>query len=157
MSVSVETVMRSINNYFETGYIQTTVHIENGVITPSTMLQIGEYIAICGSYYHNGVWKVGEGFTLTDCPADTPSETFTGRVWFLHPPASFLNLCDEISDFDTENPVGASRVESLGSYSYTKYGYTSEGAATGGGAQTWQGVFSLLLAPYRHMYTEVSI
>ena len=149
--VTIEMVMRSIKNFFETGYIQSTFTIDGGVIAPSSMFKIGEYIAIEDSYYHNGVWKIGAGFKLTGASVDTPSETFTGRVWFLHPPASFLDLYTEIVDFDRQNPVGANKSESLGSYTYTRE------STPNGAVQTWQGVYASQLNPYRRMFTEVSI
>ena len=143
--------MRSINNYFETGYIKSTFKIENGLISPNNIFREGDYIAIEGSFYHDGVWKIGPSFILADYPVGVTSEAFVGRVWFLHPPISFLNLCAEIADFDVQNPVGANKSESLGSYSYTRE--TTEN----GTVKTWRGVYEAQLAPYRRMFTEVGV
>lgn len=151
MSMTVETVMRSIHNFFETGYIRSTFTIDDGALSPSEVFREGTYIAIEGSYYHDGVWKIGSGFKLEDVPKETPSETFTGRVWFLHPPISFLNLCSEIADFDLQNPAGANKSESLGSYTYTRE------TAENGLVMTWQSAFATRLASYRRMFTEVCI
>lgn len=149
MTVSVGQVMRSINNFFESGYRATTYTITGGVISPGELMAPGMYIAITGSVFHDGVWKLGEGLTLLDLPASTPEETFYGRVWFLHPPADFLSTCQSIAEFAQKTPVSGLQSESFGEYSMTRANGKS------GGVLTWQEAFADALTPYRCMYSEV--
>lgn len=149
MAMTVGQIMRSINNFFESGYRATSYSIAGGVLSPPELLRPGMYIAIAGSIFHDGVWKLGEGLTLEGRKPETPDERFYGRVWFLHPPADFLAACEDIIKFAENTPVSGVQSESFGEYSQT--------LATGknGGVLTWQEAFSETLKPYRNMYTEV--
>lgn len=149
MTVSVGQVMRSINNFFESGYRATTYTITGGAIKPGELLVPGMYIAIVGSVFHDGVWKLGEGLTLSNRVCGTPDETFYGRVYFLHPPAEFLALCNSITEFVEKTPTGGLQSESFGEYSMTR------ASGKNGGVLTWQEAFSDALAPYRRMFSEV--
>lgn len=148
MSVTVADVMRHLNNFFETGYRKTEFSITGGVLSPGECLHPGSYIAIEGSLFHNGVWKMGKNLTLSE--NESPDETFCGKVWFLCPPRDFLNLCTEIAEFAEKTPVGAFESESFGEYSYTR----SKGK--NGGVLSWQEAFEKRLVPYRKMFTEVN-
>ena len=149
MPVSVGAVMRHCNNYFESGYRATTYSIEDGKLSPSSIFAPGMYVAVSGSFYHDGVWRLGEELTLEGCREGTPNETFFGRVWFLHPPEDFLAVCDEIAKFAKNTPVSGVQSESFGEYSVThKSG--KNGAVLG-----WQEAFNEQLRPYHSMYTEV--
>lgn len=152
MSVyDVYMVMKECRNFFEAGYLKTTFTIEGGVISPSSIFPAGSYIAIEGSTFYTGVFRVAADGVLEGIPVDSFTDTFTGRVWFLRPPAGFVELCKEIAEFSEKTPKGAFQSESFGDYSYTR--------ATGknGGSMTWQEHFAERLAPYRHMFTEVSV
>lgn len=149
MPASVGQVMRSCNNFFESGYRATNYTVTNGVLTPRDLLLPGMYIAIRGSFYHDGVWKVGEGGTLEGVSPALPSETFFGHVWFLHPPADFLDLCKRIAEFGENTPVTAVQSESFGEYSVTHK------SGKNGGILTWEEAFADELRPYHNMYTEV--
>ncbi len=143
--------MKECRNFFETGYLKTTFLIEGGAISPAALFRPGAYIAIEDSYYHNGVFRVGEGGVLEGVPAGVFDETFTGRVYFLNPPSGFLRLCEEIASFVEKTPKGAYQSESFGAYSYTR------AAGKNGGALTWQERFADELAQYRKMFTEVRV
>lgn len=149
MNVSVGQVMRSINNYFESGYRATTYSITGGSISPDDLLAPGMWIAITGSVFHDGVWQLDEWLGLKDLPNSTPDETFYGRVWFLHPPVDFLSTCEQIAEFAQKTPVSGLQSESFGEYSMTRAN------GKNGGVLTWQEAFADALTPYRRMYTEV--
>lgn len=149
MNVSVGAVMRSINNYFESGYRATTYTITGGSISPGELLVPGMWIAITGSVFHDGAWQLGENLTLSNRQAGTPDETFYGRVYFLHPPADFLKTCEAIAEFAQKTPVSGLQSESFGEYSQTR------ASGKSGGVLTWQEAFADSLRPYRNMYTEV--
>lgn len=142
MAVTIGSVMRHCRNYFERGYFDGEITIQNGAITFPALAD-GRYIAISGSAYNDGVYKIGTD-TLTD-------EVFTGRVWLLSPPASFVALADEITAWDVKNPVGAYTSERFGNYSYTRAG---DGA---GGAATWQSAFASRLRDYQLLTSEVMV
>lgn len=149
MAMTVGQIMRTINNFFEHGYRATNYSIAAGVLSPQELLRPGMWIAITGSIFHDGVWQLGEGCTLGERSAGLTDEKFFGRVWFLHPPASFLETCKRISEFVEKTPVSGVQSESFGEFSQT--------AASGknGGVLTWQEAFEDDLRPYRSMYTEV--
>lgn len=146
MAVSVAAVMRHVRNFFERGWIDGTLVISGGVLsTPAD----APYIAIAGSSYNDGVYRMISG-TVAERPLR--DETFDGRIWLLYPPADFLDLCKDASTFDDKNPAGALKSESFGEYSYTR-------AASGGtgGLHTWDTALSSRLRPYMRMFTEVSV
>ena len=138
MSVTVAAIMRQINNHFVRGYLEATFAVEGGHITPAPA---APFVCIKGSAGLDGVWECKGGRLIG---ADA-SETFTGRVWLLYPPADFLALCEEIARYAATAPAGAVTSERFGEYSVTR--------ATGA-ASTWQHAYAAALAPYRRMYRE---
>lgn len=147
--VSVGAVMRSINNFFETGYRDTEYKVENGQLKPNDLHASGMWIAINGSFYHDGVWQIGDDGYLKDYPTSGVDEKFYGRVWFLHPPKAFLETCENIAEFVEKTPAGGLQSESFGEYSQTR------ASGKNGGVLTWQEAFADDLRPHRNMYTEV--
>lgn len=140
MAVSIAAVMRHVRNFFERSFIEGEFTVSGGVLNPMPQ---APYVAIEGSAYHDGVYRADE------LPKDT-DETFTGRVWALHPPKDFVALCEEIAAYDEKNPASAMQSESFGEYSYTRMGGQS-------GVIGWQGVFAQRLIPFRRMFTEVGV
>lgn len=149
MPVSVGAVMRHVNNYFESGYRATTYSIEEGKLSPSSIFAPGMYVAISGSFYHDGVWKLGEELALEGHREGMPNETFFGRVWFLHPPAEFMDVCEEIAKFAENTPVLGVKTESFGEYSVT------HSSGKNGGVLGWQEAFADRLRPFVSMFSEV--
>ena len=148
-------VTKEINNFFEDGYIDADFSIaDDGTITPSAGILPGQYICITGSTFHDGVFRVLDGKLQIKQSGNTdPAETFTGRVWTLHPPGSFLHICEMIEAYQraSEKSVGPYTSESFGGYSYTK------ATTSTGGIATWQEAFACQLAKWRHMFTEVDL
>lgn len=146
-------VMRYLNNYFDKGYIDGKFEVsDDGVLSPTDGIVSGQYIAIEGSINHDGVYPCTDGWLGYD--EEIPfGEEFQGRVWLLHPPASFVKLCRRISDFqkESEKVSGPYTSESFAGYSYSK------ATSKSGGAVTWQETFERELMPYRRMFTEVSV
>ena len=141
MAVSIAAVMRQVRNFFVRGYMDGEFIIGGGVLTPEPP---AHFVAITGSAFSDGVYSVFDGFP------SSASGKFTGRVWLLHPPDDFLALCQQISAYDDQNPVGAMQSESFGEYSYTR-------AVGNSGAIPWQTAFAQQLAPYRRMFAEVDV
>ena len=141
MAITVEDVMRECRNFFEKAHYDGEFTIHGGMLDLPETLPDGAYIAINGSAFHDGVHRIGDAM-------DIPDETFTGRVWILHPPKSFLEICKEINEYDQKNPVGAFQSETFGEYQYTRSGVQT-------GLKSWQSAMSQRLNPYRKMFTEV--
>lgn len=137
MSVSVAAVMRQVRHFFERECFQGQFAIAGGALVPAPD---APYLAISGSASCDGVWKAGE--------LPERYEVFEGKVWGLYPPKDFLDLCQQISEFDDRNPLGALRSESFGAYSYDRFGSAGSG---------WENAFARQLAPYRRMFTEVDV
>jgi hypothetical protein len=126
-------------------------HRESGTFTISEgsidlpFLMDGQYFLITGSRFSDGVHKYPvEG--LTD-------ETFTGIIWEMRPPKDFLDLVDEIDNWNTKyasvmnSPYSS---ESFNGYSYQKaQSYASNGG--GGFLTSWQTVFSSRLNQWRKL------
>lgn len=146
MSVSVAAVMRQCRNYFETGYIDGTFRITGNALSGA---EGAHWVYISGSAFHNGVWEVCDGYLTGRSVEGLHDEEFEGRVWFLDPPEEFLELCKTIKTYEEKNPVGAFVQERFGEYSYTR---ANSGTAADMG---WQKAFSVELAAYRRMFTEV--
>lgn len=134
----VEAVMRHCRNYFPQGEAVSGVYeIVDGVIDLSDVLKTDQYFYITGSSFSDGVHKY-------PCD-DLTDETFQGYVTPLAPPRAFLDLCDEIEewnekygavDSDAMSPYNS---ESFGGYSYNKTA----------GNTTWQTVFASKLNDWR--------
>ena len=146
MSVSVAAVMRQCRNYFETGYIDGTFRITGNALSGA---EGAHWVYISGSAFHNGVWEVCDGYLTGRSVEGLHDEEFEGRVWFLDPPEEFLELCETIKAYEDKNPVGAFVQERFGEYSYMR---ANSGTAADMG---WQKAFSVELAAYRRIFTEV--
>ncbi len=142
MAVSMGSVMRHCRNYFEAGSYDGEITIEGGQLTTPALAH-GRYIAIRGSAWNDGVHQVGD---------ELADETFTGRVWVLSPPASFVDLCKEISEYDDKNPVGALQSESFGNYSYSR-GAAGNSTTNAG----WASAFAGRLTDFQRLVSEVMV
>lgn len=149
-------LMAHCRNYFNRERIDGTIVIdENGFLIPPDGTEIdlagAQYVAISGSAAYDGVWRYMDGCIYEDdhTPEFGP-DTFDGTVWALHPPRSFLQLCEDVASWQEKHPVSPMQSESFGAYSYT--------VATGQtGAITWQEAFARQLTPFWRMFTEVCV
>lgn len=155
MAVSIAAVMRRVRNFFERERIDGTFTITGGVLEP---MPDAPYIAISGSAWHDGVFPrdalTGEKDVvdrLAIAQGLEKDETFSGKVWGLHPPDDFIAICDQIGEYASKRPAGSPQSESFGDYSYTM------GSAADGLSGSWENVFAASLLPFRRMYTEVDV
>ena len=127
-----------------------TFTISGHSVTPLDFIQPEQYFRIVGSALNDGVYcNNAESLkVLTD-------ETFTGTIWEMSVPRAFLNLCEDIAEWRTQNEaVGSANMspytaESFAGYSYQKgSGNSSQGA---GSAVTWQAQFSRRLSAWRRL------
>ena len=84
----IEQICAFIHNYFYGDRYSGTFTIADSVITPTPGLINGQYFRICGSRMNDGVYQYPVT-GLTD-------ETFTGVIWDMRPPKSFLSLVTDI-------------------------------------------------------------
>lgn len=144
-------------NFFLKDYIGLTdiykgeFTIESGVfVSPSFTLKPNQYFRIVNSDLNNGVYcNNAESLTLLQ------DETFTGQVWLMSVPRSFVKLCDDISAWRNKyESVGNANMspfqsESVsGVYNYSK-GSTS--GNNGGASVTYTSQFASRLKPYRRI------
>lgn len=118
-----------------------TYAIENGVLSLPFLLD-GQYFRIVGSVLNDGVYKYDESLELQD-------ETFTGAVWAMKVPPSFVDLATEIENWIQKNGEVVSspyQSESWGGYSYSM---KSGGAESG--SVSWKSVFGGSLNRWRKL------
>lgn len=141
----IDEICADIRNYFtadEDKHIGNFV-IEDGVLTPPLSLPQTTLIRISGSRYNDGIHRSDE--KLID-------EAFRGGVWVMSPPQAFLELVEEIEEWQEKNGGADSpamspyQSESFGGYSYSKAGAGSGDSSTG---NTWKSAYKQRLNIYR--------
>ncbi|MBR6954610.1 MAG: hypothetical protein IKH77_06205 [Clostridia bacterium] len=139
-------VMREVRNCFVTGKCEGVWRLEDGRLSPGELLMPGEWIALSGSCLNDGIWQLdGEGRLV----GETRDERFTGEVWFLHPPAEFLALCEEIAAWVAAHPPEDTAEEAFGDYRWKAL------TDACGLPVDWREVFRGRLLPWRRMFGEV--
>lgn len=113
--------------------------IANGALNVDFLVS-GQYFRIIGSALNDGVWKYG---------VDTlKNEEFSGAVWAMSVPNSFIVLSEEIESWCTNNAAAIASPytsESFAGYSYSK--------ATGrnGTGLSWKDQFATRLNAFRRI------
>lgn len=148
----IDRVCDTIHNYFtrkdnrELARWHGEFTIEDGALTIEG-LKNGNYFLIRGSDYNDGVHQY---------PADDMTdETFTGTIFKMAPPKSFLALVDEISAWDEKYSAAVNSPyssESFNGYSYVKAGTDNRSGST---TPTWQSTFSARLDAWRKLYEHL--
>ena len=139
----LEQICAFIHNFFYGDRYAGTFTIENGVLTVDGLVD-GQYFRICGSRLNDGVYRYGVD-TLTD-------ETFTGVVWDMRPPKSFLSLVEEIEAW--QQKYGAATQGPYQSESFNGYSYSKDSAISSSGKSvpvTWQTTFGPYLNHWRKL------
>lgn len=148
--MTLSTLCKYLNNWFETAICVDTYTIEDGVIDLSDLeergrIQNNQYFRIAGSVFNDGVYQyTDELTTLTD-------ETFYGSVSPMAIPSEVMQLLADITAWETkiaDDPQADSpyQSESFGGYSYTKAG---NGTGDSSDATTVFGHFKGRLAKWR--------
>lgn len=140
MTVTIQDVMRQIGNHFVTGRIDGAWQVQGGKLLPESLLRPGEWIAIPDGPIR-GVWQLDEHGAI---PGATEVE-WEGCIFRLEPPAAFLRLCDEISQWAASHPDPAVTAERFGEYSRNQQ------------RCGWEQVFAQALVPFRRMFPEVNV
>lgn len=133
----LDEICSHIRNYFIEAVHSGKYEIKNGSIVPLDFLKDGQYFRIVGSTFNDGVYQY-PATELTD-------EVFSGSVWAMAVPPTFIALADEIKAFnesDEAKPT-AYTSESFGGYAYTK---ATDANGVGAG---WETVFAKRLNKWR--------
>lgn len=140
----LQQVLEQINNWFlirDGGNHLGTFTIADGKL-PLPFMQNGQYFAIWGSIFNDGLHQYGQEMEALQ------DETFTGAVWALAVPKAVVELANEIAAWQAKYGARAMSPyssESLaGQYSYTIRSDPSTGQSSG-----WQGVFRERLNRWR--------
>ena len=124
------------------------ITIQNGALSQTYGLKVGQYFRIVDSTLNEGVYKYPLT-TLTD-------ETFNGAIWGMSLPKAFIALLDDIeawkakyasADSVAMSPFTSENVPGVYSYSKSSGGNDTTTDKSG----TWQGAFGARLAPWRKM------
>lgn len=152
-------VCEAINNFFLKDYIgysdiyKGEYTISGGAfVSPDFTLKPGQYFRIKGSDLNEGVFC-----NSSESMGTLKDEEFTGQVWLMSVPRSFVALCDDIaawrSKYETAGNANMSPFQSenvAGVYSYSKSAGGSSSSG-GGSSVTWQSQFAARLSPYRRI------
>lgn len=147
-------VCQYLKNWFDRNQLRYIgdITIQNGALSETYGLKVGQYFRIVGSTLNDGVYQYPIT-TLTD-------ETFDGAIWGMSLPKAFIALLDDIeawkakfNNLDTQD--GKQAMSPFNSESFGGYSYSKSNGGTGDTSKdksgTWQGVFGVRLAPYRKM------
>ena len=139
----IEQVCAYIHNFFYGDRYAGTFTISGGTLEVPGLLD-GQYFRICGSRLNDGVY--------TYPAAKLKDETFTGVIWDMRPPRSFLTLVTEIEAWNEKYGAAVSgpyQSESFGGYSYSLKSGTNASGQADNSAGSWQGVFKSRLNEWR--------
>lgn len=136
----LEHVLRHLRNWFVREVYTGTFTIQGGSLTLPALVE-GQYVRILGSAVNDGVHQHRQ--------EELANETFTGEVWALSIPQSFLSLVAEIEAWEKKN--GALSAGPYQSESFAGYSYTKATDSVTGGAVTWESVFRNRLNPWRKL------
>lgn len=139
MERALTAVCDYLNNYFERDIQQGEYVVSGGTLECSFLLD-GQYFRIEGSVFNDGVHRY-PAYDLTD-------ETFTGSVWAMAVPPSFLELAQDIQSYaeDAGNAPTGYTSESFDGYSYTR------ATDSTGAAADWRTVFRKRLNRWRKVW-----
>ena len=146
METLMDEVLDSIHNYFVDTIHEGKFVIENGTLE-ADFLKENQYFRIIGSTFNDCVYKY---------PAtDLIDEEFSGAVWAMRVPPSFIALLSEIEawidkyDGDDSTLNSPFTSESFNNYSYSKAsGTNSDGSYA---PVTWQSIFAKRLDRWRKL------
>lgn len=114
-----------------------TFEVKNGTLSLPFLLK-GQYFRVVGSVFNDGVHKYGDGGLLQD-------EAFTGAIWAMKIPLSFIEMANEISEWIASHPDTGLASESYDGYSYSRP-VGASGAPIG-----WKEVFASRLNAWRKL------
>lgn len=101
----------------------------------------GQYFRIVGSVLNDGVYKYGD--------AELQDETFTGAIWPMKIPPSFVELAEQIDAWIEKN--GEAATSPYQSESWGGYSYSLKSGSMESGSLDWRTVFGGSLNRWRKL------
>ena len=111
----LEELMSYLHNWFDRVHIRGQFAVVDGELTRldgAFEPMQSQYYRIGGSIFNDGLHQHPDS-TLVD-------EVFSGEVWLLAVPQSFIALADEIAEWREAHPDGEYQSESFGGYTYSR-------------------------------------
>lgn len=148
----LEQVMRHVRNYFIREHHIGQFSIHDDMLFPHDFLLDGQRFYITGSFLSDGVYTYHEYGIYDDDDKSSvvlPDESFSGIVYTLAVPPTFITLALEIEEWVGKFSEAASspyQSETFNGYSYTKASGGSNGESSG---PTWQSTFRSQLNQWR--------
>ena len=140
----LDQILHDINNYFVLKRYRGEYEITNGeIILP--FLQEGQYFRINGSVFNDGVHRYPEKSLINE-------NKFEGEIWAMSIPAEFLDLVNDIEEWQknygsvADSPYNS---ESFGGYSYSKASGGNYGNNSADNQLNWQSKFRSRLNRWR--------
>lgn len=134
---------QELKNWFcdEADIHSGTYTIENGALSLPFLIE-GQYFRIVGSVLNDGVYKYDSELQLSD-------EVFTGTVWAMKIPPSFIELADQIDAWIEKN--GEVATSPYQSESWGGYSYSLKSGGMESGSLDWRVVFGGSLNRWRKL------
>lgn len=142
--------MKQVNNYFVNTEESGQYEIRNGIISLTETYLIGQYIYLCGSILNDGLYLINDDLITLDGSTD---ESFSGTIYGLRIPRSFLDLAKDIMAFNESSEGQASNITSA-SFGIQSYSWATD---ANGNRAGWETVFAKRLNQYRRMTTDIEI
>lgn len=148
----LQQVCEHINNFFIKAAYPARYEIAGGALS-LPFLKEGQRFWLCGSDLNDGVYTFhSNGITNDDddASADLKDEVFAGTICAMAVPKEVIDLCGEISEWNTkyaDKVNGPYQSESFNGYSYT----LKSGAGNGDSSSSpsWQSTFASRLKRWR--------
>lgn len=134
---------QELKNWFcdEADIHSGTYTIENGALSLPFLIE-GQYFRIVGSVLNDGVYKYDSELQLSD-------EVFTGAVWAMKIPPSFIELAEQIDAWIEKN--GEVATSPYQSESWGGYSYSLKSGGMESGSLDWRVVFGGSLNRWRKL------
>lgn len=148
MQLIIEEVCQNIRNWFIRDDGSDVIE-GNFRIAGNTLYYNNEVVPQTGYFRIKGS-RLNDGVYLGGTDHFTANESFVGEVWFLHLPAAFLALCNDIKTWQTANgSADSANMSPYSSESFGGYSYSKGGGTNGATAVTWQAQFRSRLNAWR--------
>ena len=133
-------VCQEVKNWFalDEGKRVGNYSIKDGTFAPLDFLKEGQYFRVRGSVFNDGVYQYPAA-GLTD-------EDFSGEIWAMDVPPSFLALVAEIETYSTSD---AASISPYASESWGGYSYSMATNSAGRADNSWKTVFASRLNNWR--------
>lgn len=139
----ISEVCRHCRNYFAYAYQEGDFSVKNGTID-LPFLYDGQYFLVEGSVFNDGVHQYP--------PYDLKDEDFKGTITCMAVPTDFVNLCNEIEQWQKKNgAVESNNMSPYQSESFNGYSYSKGAGSSDGATVSWKNAFRSRLNEWRKL------